>query len=313
MEANNAIDAAWQIRRVLVPLDGSERAERALPLAITVARATHSSVTLLRVIQTSAWGGPHLGDLIAPQVITEILEDEAGEARHYLNGVAERLRSRQIATVSTVIAHGEPGTAVLETEREAGADLVVMATHGRTGLERAAVGSVADHVLRKGQAPVLLVRAAGEERETVSLTHALIPLDGSTIAEEALNTLPALAGTLIGRITLVQVVNPEALAGEAEEARCYLSEVRGRLTRSLHDAVTEIGVAVLYGDAPEQIVSHAIHAGCDVLVMATHGRSGLSRVAFGSTADAVLRAAAMPILLVRARRDQASHDQAPNG
>ena len=65
MEANNAIDAAWQIRRVLVPLDGSERAERALPLAITVARATHSSVTLLRVIQTSAWGGPHLGDLIA--------------------------------------------------------------------------------------------------------------------------------------------------------------------------------------------------------------------------------------------------------
>src|SRR5689334_11837927 len=130
MEAMNATGGAWQIRRILVPLDGSERAERALPLAISVARATQASVTLARVIQTSAWGGPRLGDLIAPQVITEILEDEAREARRYLDGVAERLRARQIATVSTVIEHGEPGAALLETERAAGTDLVVMATHG---------------------------------------------------------------------------------------------------------------------------------------------------------------------------------------
>lgn len=303
MEAMNATGEAWQIRRILVPLDGSERAERALPLAISVARATQASVTLARVIQTSAWGGPRLGDLIAPQVITEILEDEAREARRYLDGVAERLRARQIATVSTVIEHGEPGAALLETERAAGTDLVVMATHGRTGLGRAAVGSVADHILRKGMAPVLLVRAAGEQREAVSFAHALIPLDGSTIAEEALTAIPALAGALIGRLTLVQVVDPEALAGETEEAQCYLSEVRGRLTRSLHGAVAEIATVVLYGEAPEQIVSCAAGAGCDLIVMATHGRGGLSRVAFGSTADAVLRAAEMPILLVRARRE----------
>lgn len=303
METTATTDGALRIRRMLVPLDGSALAERALPLAVTVARATQASMTLARVIQSSAWGGPRLGDIIAPQVITEILEDEAREARRYLDGVAERLRARQIAVASTIIAHGEPGTALLEAERTAEADLVVMATHGRTGLGRATMGSVADHVLRKGQAPVLLARAEGEERQEVSLARALIPLDGSALAEEALTAIPALAGALIGRLTLAQVVNLEALAGEAEEAQCYLSEVRGRLTRSLHGAVAEIATVVLYGEAPEQIVSRAARAGCDLIVMATHGRGGLSRVAFGSTADAVLRAAEMPILLMRARRE----------
>jgi nucleotide-binding universal stress UspA family protein len=303
METTATTDGAMRIRRILVPLDGSALAERALPLAVTVARATQASVTLARVIQTSAWGGPRLGDIIAPQVITEILEDEAREARRYLDGVADRLRARQIAVASTILAHGEPGAALLEAERTAEADLVVMATHGRTGLGRATLGSVADHMLRKGQAPVLLARAAGEQQEEVSLAHALIPLDGSALAEEALTAIPALAGALIGRLTLAQVVNLEALAGEAEEAQCYLSEVRGRLTRSLHGAVAEIATVVLYGEAPEQIVSRAAGAGCDLIVMATHGRGGLSRVAFGSTADAVLRAAEMPILLMRARRE----------
>ena len=303
METTSTTDGAMRIRHILVPLDGSELAERALPLAVSIARATQASVTLARVIQTSAWGGPRMGDIIAPQVITEILEDEAREARRYLDGVAERLRARQVAVASTILAHGEPGTALLEAERTAGADLVVMATHGRTGFGRATLGSVADHVLRKGQAPVLLARAKGEERQEVSLAHALIPLDGSALAEEALTAIPALAGGLIERLTLAQVVNPEALAGEAEEAQCYLSEVRGRLTRSLHGVVAEIATVVLYGEAPEQIVSRAARAGCDLIVMATHGRGGLSRVAFGSTADAVLRAAEMPILLVRARRE----------
>jgi nucleotide-binding universal stress UspA family protein len=303
METTSTTGGALRIRRMLVPLDGSALAERALPLAVSVARATQASVTLARVIQASAWGGPRLGDLIAPQVITEMLEDEAREARRYLDGVANRLRTRQIAAVSTIILYGEPGAALLEAERTAQADLVVMATHGRTGLGRATMGSVADHMLRKGQAPVLLARAAGERQEEVSLAHALIPLDGSALAEEALTAIPALAGALIGRLTLAQVVNLEALAGEAEEAQCYLSEVRGRLTRSLRGAVAEIATVVLYGEAPEQIVSRAARGGCDVIVMATHGRGGLSRVAFGSTADAVLRAAEMPILLMRARRE----------
>jgi nucleotide-binding universal stress UspA family protein len=302
METTSTTDGALRIQRILVPLDGSELAERALPLAVTVARATQASVTLARVIQTGTWSGPRLGDLIAPQVITEILEDEAREAWRYVDGVADRLRARQIGAVSTVVSHGEPGAALLDVERETGADLVVMATHGRTGLGRAAMGSVADHVLRKGRAPVLLARVAGEQQEEVSLAHALVPLDGSTVAEEALAVIPALAGALIGRLTLTQVVDPEALAGEAEEAHCYLSEVSGRLTRSLHGAVTEIATVVLYGAAPKQIVARAAHAGCDLIVMTTHGRGGLSRIAFGSTADAVLQAAETPILLTRARR-----------
>ncbi len=90
METTATTDGALRIRRMLVPLDGSALAERALPLAVTVARATQASMTLARVIQSSAWGGPRLGDIIAPQVITEILEDEAREARRYLDAVAGR-------------------------------------------------------------------------------------------------------------------------------------------------------------------------------------------------------------------------------
>ena len=164
-------------RRIMLPLDGSELAERALPCAERLATALGALLHVVRVVEPPvkpSFASPHLYD--------ELLTAEKEAAAAYLDGVRERLTATNVP-VRIEQPLGHAASTLLDYERDAGIDLVVMCSHGRSGIARFALGSVADRLLRQGAAPVLLVRAFGEPP---ILNRAVVPLDGSTRAEVAL-------------------------------------------------------------------------------------------------------------------------------
>lgn len=141
--------------RIMVPLDGSAMAEQVLPVVAQVVRAFGARLTLFQVPITSS-NGWMTGDWVAP--IQGVLETAEEDSQRYLDSVAERLEKQGIA-VDTATAMGPVATSIIEYAEANHIDLIAMCTHGRTGLMRWALGSVADRVLRAGSTPILLVRA----------------------------------------------------------------------------------------------------------------------------------------------------------
>ena len=294
--------AAPTYRAILVPLDGSALAERALPDAVALAARSGARLLLLRVAIANLvtrndpqTGDPYLADLAAD----------------YLKDVTARVGGR--VTAEPVEAWGEPGPVIGRVARERGVDLIVMATHGRSGLGRWLYGSVADYVLRHAPAPVLLVSplcaaapaVAGGEPERI-----LVPLDGSLLAETALDPAAALARTIGARLLLLQVVEPASPAGipygagyvyaecdpstAMREAQGYLEG----LACDLRQRGYPTDVAVAEGPPAATIARAARERGVSRIAMATHGRSGVGRLVLGGVATAVLHLAPVPLLLV---------------
>jgi len=275
--------------RIMVPLDGSELAERALPCAERLARLMGATLHLVRV------AGPvfETTNSAVPETETELERDDADflvaemrAAEAYLARVHDRLSAAGLAVHAQRVS-GTIAGALLDYAREADIDLVVLCSHGRTGLARFPLGSVAEHLLRHGTTPVLLVRAFGGP---VTLERAVVPLDGSEQAEAALGIVDQLARSVVREVTLVRVIET---GGEGPAADDYLERTALRLTRE-HLAC---GRQVAQGD-PARVIIDA--AGTDKLViMATHGRTAPLRWALGSVADRVTRGGAAAVLLVR--------------
>ena len=145
---------------ILVPLDGSELSETALPHAQALAEKLGASILLLRVANISATimaaTGPDTG-MVAPDLIEEVIEDQEEDAKTYLERVGQRLKAAG-CQVTWQVVEGSPAQAIVETARKNNCDLIALATHGRTGLVRAVLGSVADAVVRESHLPVLLIR-----------------------------------------------------------------------------------------------------------------------------------------------------------
>ncbi len=282
------------IQRILVPTDGSPLSERALPLAEVVASAQNSEVFLVQVVPPPVWatdgGGYGAYEPISPELYQQVIDALDESARANLDELSRRLQhyATPIRTQAELL-HGSPLAALLDYERQVGPGLMILATHGRTGLARFARGSVADCMVREGVAPVLMARSFG--REALSLQRALVPLDGSPLAEEALPMVETLAGKPLQRARLLRVVErPD----EEFAARTYLDEVAARLLASGLD----VEVDVRTGDPGASITETANSV--DLVVMATHGRGGLNRLRHGSVAERTLRDTPAPLLLVRA-------------
>ena len=288
---------------ILVPLDGSPLAERALPYAEGLARAGGARLVLVRA--ALAHTIPGLNHRQAEMAALE-------EAASYLEEVARPLRARGL-TVDTAVPYGKAAEMIVEEMTSREVDLIVMATHGRSGLGRWVYGSVAEGVLSRGALPVLLVRAwqAAPAAPFGERPRLLVPLDGSAFAEAALPAALALAKVTGGEIVLLRVVVPPDLAMmsetglqtyieqefDAEEtaARDYLREVAGRPEVGKHIAAIDVRVGM-----PGYVVGEAGRAhGAGLIVMATHGRTGLRRAILGSVADATLRQGVAPLLLVQ--------------
>lgn len=283
--------------RILVPLDGSPVSESALPIAEYLAKATGRSLAFIRVIPITTWAYAGPNPLVPSAFYQELLEDEEAAAQDYLDGVAKRVEAHDIP-VTTLMMRGEPGQTVLENCERQQVGLVVMTTHGRTGMARMALGSVADHLVRHSHIPVLLLRpteGGGCGYET--LEHAVMPLDGTPAAEAALDLIDVLAGAVVREVTLLRAVSASGQPGADEEAARYLDGVQQRVMSRLGDRDCSISTRILHGQAGDRIVDQA-RAGCDLVIMATRGETGTRRWLFGSTADRVLHDCQTPLLLI---------------
>src|SRR5262245_2096096 len=193
--------------RILVPLDGSALAERALPAAERLARAIEGKLLLVRVNSFQAWLAWAPGATVSPETYQQLFDDEERFAREYLDVWAQTLRSRGL-TVDVLVLFGEPASTLLDLVPERDIGLVVMTTHGRTGLARFALGSVADRLVRGSHTPVMLIRTLTDTTQSERLQQALVPLDGSGLAEATLDLVAQLAGRLLSEVKLARVVAP---------------------------------------------------------------------------------------------------------
>lgn len=298
-------------RSIIVPLDGSPLAERALPVAAGLAE---SSGALLHIVVVHKWlsswtpTNPFTMDLDA-------IETRArGEKVLYVQGIAEALmRSRRIQT-RPVVLDGFAADQIERYVRTARADLVVMTTHGRGGFNRYWFGSVADRLLRRLSTPILLCRAApGDSRvPELPFTHVLVALDGSVRSETALRAAEDLSGVAgPARLELLMVLEPAhifiATAGlDAPELHVGLpEELRRRAEGYLHRLADQVKArggdpTVTVAEGPQVaagILGAAEHGAADVIALATRGRGGAGRLVMGSVADKVLRAGTLPMLI----------------
>lgn len=286
-------------RRVLVPLDGSPLAEHVLPYARVLAAGLKAPVHLLACLsQTMNVRGEH-GELLRL-------------AQDYLARCAEPFEQAGLRVVTSV-AQGEPAAEIAaEADREAGT-LLVMSTHGRSGLERAALGSVTDRVLHATASPTLVIRPDGNETPGEPLLRkALVALDESELAEEAIPHAESLAVALGLDLEVVEVLSAdteyylkaEAFAGAARDlaedtegkSRDYLSRVAARLRSA---GAAQVETSVLHGPPAASLITAAQSTPGSMVILTTHGRSGVGRWLLGSVTDRVIRHSSRPVLVIR--------------
>ncbi len=308
------------ITTILVPLDGSELAEQALPLATALARASGAELHLMHVFVPYAARADMPGAVIDNTEMERRLEEQSTE---YLRAVTERVSKELPEHVHADPVRTRPirspyseSVAVVDRLRRAAArlkpDLIVLATHARGGLGRAWLGSVADALIRRVNVPTLLVHPREDVPVPAStFRHILVPLDGSTLAEESIPLVARLATLCGARVTLLRVVIPRLVVGQPSyvvqfdvqlleeyerDAERYVESVAARLRESVANVES---VVLLADNPPRAILDWADQQGADLIAMSTHGRSGFRRFMLGSVADKVVRSAQVPVLLTR--------------
>jgi nucleotide-binding universal stress UspA family protein len=277
-----------QLKRILVPLDGSDLAEAILPVVARLARDHEAEVVLLEVL--------------AGQQTREAEHEVERQAGAYLEQAVASLRGHGLRRVQRRVWYGEADQAIANATAREQADLVAMSTHGRSGLDRLRFGSVAESVVRRTPVPVLLVRGiAAWDRGGIE--RILVPVDGSEASEEVLPIVSCLAGPFDFEILLLHVVEatrslPGSPAGarggrDSETEAGYLV----RLAAPLEARGLRVGTTVRAGLPAEVIPAVTAETNSGLVAMSTHGRSGLGRLFLGSVAVRVLRSVSVPVLL----------------
>lgn len=299
-----------RIRTVMVALDGSPFAEQALPWAIAVARKCRARLRLAMVHQVPT---PPPLDKASVRLYTKVELALRKSQREYLHRAAARIKAEDSVQTATAMLEGVPGTALAKYSREMGVDLVVMTTHGRGGMQRAWLGSVADLLVRTLEIPLLLVRPKDGTAPAPRLHQILVPLDGSRRAEAALPPAQTMAFVFDAGLTLLQTIYPvpvvtdpptsfptgydeQLTAIQRREAKDYLDSMVERLEEA---GVPASSAAVVGGSAVEAIQAAGREPGTGMIAIATHGRSGVRRMVLGSVADKLVRAGDLPVLVTR--------------
>jgi nucleotide-binding universal stress UspA family protein len=316
---------------ILVPLDGSALAEQVLPQVSALALALDAKVCLLQVVAEPERNRP-LADSISemygagesPEQYEarqrRALEERCAHAEGYLSTRAALLQAAGLP-VAVEVRVGPAPEIIGEVAAAIPARLIALATHGYSGLRRWAVGSVADKVVHTACAPVLLVRGhiPAHPEDTpprlppFALRRILVPIDGSGFSRQALPFAAELATSSGADLVLLQAIAPtiegypSLFAQPSTPYSAVLRALHEQAVREL-DALAgelraeglQVSPVVSTGHPAEAIVDEAARRGASAIVMATHGRGGLSRWALGSVADKVLHATTTPLVLVRA-------------
>lgn len=303
------------MKRILVPLDGSEFAERALQPALHLARRSGAQVHLATVVSDLPPVPLAAGD---GELISQWFEEEEERARTYLSEAKGNASARAPGVeIHEHVQLGPVGRTLQAVADEVEADLIVLTTHGRGAWQRAWLGSVADQLLRNARRPLLLIREGDEAQglfeEEGSPRHILVPLDGSKASETALEALPGLLeGSGGNRITLVSVLQrpfplattylPHAVTEDRllQERKKRMEEYMSGVREGLAKEGLTVDSRVLTGDdAARALLDFTKGEEVDLVALSTRGRGGVSRFFLGSVADKLVRGAAVPVLAVR--------------
>ena len=327
--------------KILVPLDGSTFSEAILGPVVQMAEAVDAEVHLLTVVadpgMRSTWieslaladestgefgvnAIPRLPD--PPETGVEAgsgeqaLDQALNTAGEYLARIAGRFSSGRAKPQA--IAGEDPVGAILAFSLEQGVDLIAMSTHGRSGLGRWVYGSTADKLLHSTSIPLLLMRPRDDEApsEPRPIDTLVVPLDGSELAESALAYGEDLASQMALNISLIRVVSTPALTNPGTESYAYDPQMFTDLEKAaisyikqkqadLEQKGFKVECVVKGGYPADYILDFAEANEGSLIVMSTHGRSGIGRWIMGSVADRILRASYRPVLLVRSRVENA--------
>jgi nucleotide-binding universal stress UspA family protein len=299
-------------RKILIPLDGSETAEPVLPYARALARSLSCPVELLAVVDfTELARSASSADGL---FIDRLLEGEAQRSGHYLDGIA---RSFAGVSVRCAVEKGRAAEIIVDKAAADKDTLIMMATHGRSGLNRFVLGSVTERVLRTALNPLIVVRAkeGAATSGEAAFQSLMVPLDGSELAESVLPAVVEIAKLLDLEITLLRAfaipygaystgdgfydpVNLEAfLASRRLESVEYIDQKSAALKRQ---GIARVSSLVKEGLAADEIIAFGkTHPGC-LIAMGTHGYSGIKRWVLGSVTETVVRHADAPVLVLRA-------------
>ena len=292
-------------QRILVPLDGSPLAERALPAAITLAQALSTTnpceLHILRVV-------PPIMVALEPTLYTETIHLGEEESKSYLATVALEYADSGVPIVPAAKT-GSVAETIINYAQENDIHLIVISSHGRSGLSRWVYGSVTQKVLRQSCCATLIIREQIEQAVGI-FKKILVCLDGSALAEQVIDSALALAQCSQAEIILLRVIQPANLLFDMEtadqvqesvtalergEAEAYLNTLMQKLPQT--EGI--LSARTLLGAPADTIIDFAQEQQVDLITMSSHGRSGISRWIYGSVAEKVLRGAKCATLIMR--------------
>lgn len=290
---------------VVVPLDGSEMAEQAIPIAQALAERNNAPMVLISVVEIAMEFDTWLDASMV--TLEDELKDWVDDRREYLDEVAARTGH---SNVMTEIRAGTPSKEIAAYADEVDDPVLVMASHGRGGIEQVVVGSVAFRIIHDVRYPVLVTRMTKEGAAPAArFSKLLIPLDGSDFSASVVDRIIATVGEPRPAIHFLRVMEAptwsrrsfnhglvgQYLEATREEAEQKLSELAEQMAGQGHETTWE----VRDGDVTKTILECASEVGATEIAMATHGRGGLGRALLGSVAQRVLQRSSLPLLLIR--------------
>ena len=324
-------------KNILVPLDGSELAERTLPMAIETASRFEAGLTLIAVVPEGDAGAEAVRSRLVSALPTErptiSLDYAEDTGPKYDPGVASENAQRYLdklvrsmpangSTPKAVVSVGDAAEEIVGAARRENADLIMISTRGRSGLVRGLLGSVTDRVLQTSDVPVLIVRAESAPEsgnETVSIDSIICPVDGSERSESGVSHASAFARSFDSKVVIMHSVGgsadamvfafmPEALSAGMSSDQMQTASNReieeaqfyvDKISAQLKSDGIQTETRVQRGGAREQILSLTEQLNAGMIVMNTRGNTGARRWALGSVADGVIRTAPVPTLVIR--------------
>ncbi|MBK8984798.1 MAG: universal stress protein [Chloroflexi bacterium] len=293
-----------KLKKILLPLDGSDLAERVALPAARLAEGVGTELVLLTVVAPTVNHSPQ--DPVARAVQTEPYE-----AGLYLKSMRSRILPLTLQ-VETAVRSGLPAQEIIRYVQENGVDLIIMTTHGRSGLTRWSFGRTAEKVVRRAPCPTVIMRSQ-QQIIPDQIKRILVPLDGSALAEQVLAPTFYIASGLKAEVILLQVMEagplqPEGRAPEAEKLAsmyAYLESIRQRLQARGIQAQAE----VLVGPVADKIVDFADANQIDLIVLSNLGSSGLQMWMFGSVAERVMKGAHCTTMIIRQPNPNLKRDE----
>ena len=296
------------VQKILVTTDFSDQALPAVRYALALGRKIGASVILLHVVElASSISG------MEAVVLARTDAEVAALARTKLEALAQR-ESKGAGKIIIGVRMGQPFHEITLAAGECAADLIVIATHGHTGLKRVVLGSTAERVVRHAPCPVLTVPTRELPKRSGSasafrLRKILVPIDFSNLSMDALPYAALLAGQFGSKLALLHVVQwfpvdqllgaellSQTMVPAIKQAEIDLERMAADLTESTGVKVS----AIVREGTPHQAICQAAKSqSADLIVLTTHGYTGLKHVWLGSTAERVVRHASCPVLAVR--------------